>query len=59
MDQTRCSKCNKRLTSIADRNGGLNGRTELRCLKCDGVDPMNADAAKWSASPLKAPKKVA
>jgi phage FluMu protein Com len=55
MDQTRCPKCNKRLMAMTDRTG----RTELHCLKCDKVDPMKADAAKWADSPLAAPTKAA
>jgi hypothetical protein len=35
------------------------GRTELRCLKCDKVDPMQSDAAKWADGPLAARAKVA
>ena len=50
MDVTRCPKCNKRLVAT-DRTG----RTELRCLKCDEVDPLKTDAAKWADSPLARP----
>jgi hypothetical protein len=28
------------------------GRTELVCLKCDNIDPMKTDAAKWASSSL-------
>jgi hypothetical protein len=28
------------------------GRTKLVCLKCDNVDPMKTDAAKWANSSL-------
>jgi hypothetical protein len=28
------------------------GRTALRCLECDDVDPIKTDAVKWAASPL-------
>jgi hypothetical protein len=31
------------------------GRTELRCLKCDKLDPMKTDAAKWADSSLAQP----
>jgi phage FluMu protein Com len=55
MDQTRCPKCNKRLMAMTDRTG----RTELRCLKCDKVDPMKTDTAKWADSPLASPTKAA
>jgi phage FluMu protein Com len=34
MDITRCPKCNKRLIAVTDR-----GRTELKCPKCDEIDP--------------------
>jgi hypothetical protein len=30
------------------------GRTTMVCLKCDNVDPMKTDAAKWAASGLAA-----
>ena len=52
MDPSRCPKCNKRLMSMTDKKG----RTELRCLKCDKVDPMKIDLAKWVASPLSPPR---
>jgi phage FluMu protein Com len=55
MDQTHCPKCNKRLMAITDRTG----RTELRCLRCDKVDPMKTDAAKWADSPLATPTRSA
>ena len=48
MDITRCPKCNKRLTATTERAG----RTELKCLKCDEVDHMKTDVAKWADSPL-------
>jgi phage FluMu protein Com len=48
MDDHRCPKCNKLLMAMTDRTG----RTELRCLKCDQVDPMKTHAAKWADSPL-------
>jgi len=28
------------------------GRTKMVCLKCDDVDPMKTDAARWAASGL-------
>jgi DNA-directed RNA polymerase subunit M/transcription elongation factor TFIIS len=49
MDQ--CPKCNNRLIAVTDRTG----RTEMRCLKCDKVDPMKTDAVKWANSPLSGP----
>jgi phage FluMu protein Com len=51
MDITRCPKCNKRLMAMTDRNG----RTDLCCLKCDKVDPMKTEAAKWANSSLSGP----
>jgi phage FluMu protein Com len=51
MDTTRCPKCNKRLMAMTDRTG----RTELRCLKCDEVDPIKTVAVKWADGPLAAP----
>jgi hypothetical protein len=33
-----------------------NGRTELKCIRCDPVDPMQTDLAKWADSPLANPK---
>jgi len=44
----RCQKCGKRLIAVFEQNG----RTGLKCLKCDEVDPMQTDAAKWADSPL-------
>jgi uncharacterized protein YbaR (Trm112 family) len=51
MDVTRCPKCKKRLMAMTDRNG----RTELRCQKCEKIDPMKTDAAKWADSSLSGP----
>jgi hypothetical protein len=28
------------------------GRTTLVCLRCDKIDPMKTDAAKWASSSL-------
>jgi phage FluMu protein Com len=47
----RCPKCNKLLMAMTDRIG----HTELRCVKCDKVDPMKTDAVKWAGSPLASP----
>ena len=44
----RCPNCNKRLIAMTDRTG----HTEYRCLKCDKVDPIKTDLAKWADSPL-------
>jgi len=41
----------KLLMAMTDRTG----HTELRCLKCDKVDPMKTDAMKWADSPLASP----
>jgi hypothetical protein len=45
---SRCPRCRKRtvLTLQAD------GRKELKCIRCDPVDPMKTDLAKWADSPL-------
>ncbi len=48
MDVSRCPGCKKRLLAMTDRTG----RTRLVCLKCDDVDPMKTDAAKWADSSL-------
>jgi phage FluMu protein Com len=55
MDLSRCPKCNKRLMATTERTG----RTELKCLKCDEVDPMKTDAAKWADSALAPPTRAA
>jgi hypothetical protein len=51
MDDHRRQKRNKILMAMTDRAG----RTELRCLKCDQVDPMKTHAARWAASPPAGP----
>jgi phage FluMu protein Com len=51
MDATRCPKCNKRLIAETHRAG----RTEMRCLTCDAVDPLKTEAAKWAESSLAQP----
>jgi hypothetical protein len=48
MDQSRCPTCRERLIAMTDRTG----RTSLVCLKCDNIDPMKTDAAKWANSSL-------
>jgi hypothetical protein len=51
MDATRCPHCNERMkAAIAE-----NGRTEFKCLTCDLIDPLQAGAVKWAASPLATP----
>jgi hypothetical protein len=52
MDATRCPQCRRRLMAMTDRTG----RTELRCLKCDKVDPMKTVAVKCADSPLADPR---
>jgi hypothetical protein len=47
MDVTRCPTRKKRLMAMTDRTG----KTEMLCLKCEKVDPMKTDAAKWADSP--------
>ena len=52
----RCPKCNKPMT-LALPPGGK-GTRELRCLDCDGPDPLKSqEAERWANSPLKPPKK--
>jgi phage FluMu protein Com len=55
VDATRCPHCNKRMKAVATSNG----RTGLKCLRCDEVDPLKIDAVKWAASPLIPPTKPA
>jgi phage FluMu protein Com len=55
MEAHRCPKCKKLLMAMTDRTG----KTELRCLKCEQVDPMKTEAAKWADSPLAGPTKAA
>jgi hypothetical protein len=52
MDQSRCPRCKRRLIAMTDRTS----RTSMVCLKCDNVDPMKTEAAKWAASSLAEPK---
>jgi len=48
MDISRCRQCGRLLVPVLSANG----RTELLCMKCDDVDPLRTDAAKWAKSPL-------
>jgi hypothetical protein len=49
---TRCLHCGKRMVPIACSSGP----TELKCLFCDELDPMQTTAAnKWADSPLAIP----
>ena len=50
MQEHRCPKCNKLRMAMTDRTG-----RELRCLKCDKVDPMKTEAVKWASSSLIGP----
>jgi hypothetical protein len=47
----RCLHCGKRLIPTLNPDG----RTELVCIWCDKVDPMQTEAAKWADSPLAQP----
>jgi hypothetical protein len=49
---SHCTKCGKRTvpTLVA------NGRTELKCIRCEPVDPMQTNFAKWADNPLAIPK---
>jgi uncharacterized C2H2 Zn-finger protein len=52
MDEViRCPKCGKRTVPVR----APNGRTELQCIRCDPVDPLQTDMAKWADSPLARP----
>jgi tRNA(Ile2) C34 agmatinyltransferase TiaS len=55
MDSTRCPRCSRRMKAVATADG----RTDLRCLQCDEVDPLKTGAAKWADSPLASPTKAA
>jgi tRNA(Ile2) C34 agmatinyltransferase TiaS len=48
MDATRCPKCRRRMKAVTIKAG----RTDVRCLGCDEVDPMQTDAVKWAQSSL-------
>ena len=49
---TRCLQCGKLMDPALD----LNGRTELRCVFCDKLDPMETTEAKqWADGPLANP----
>jgi phage FluMu protein Com len=48
---TRCPKCGKR--TIATQ---IKGRTELTCIRCDPVDPLKTELAKWADSSVAPPK---
>ena len=48
MDISRCAHCKRLLVPVLSANG----RTELLCFRCDEVDPLTTDVAKWAKSPL-------
>ena len=54
---TRCLHCGKRMVPMPSESG----RTELKCVFCDRLDPMEMLAARrWADSPLaEPPEKVA
>jgi hypothetical protein len=43
------------MMALTDRTG----KTQLRCVKCDKVDPMKTDAVKWANSGLSGPTNAA
>jgi hypothetical protein len=45
---TRCLHCGRRLVPVF----GVNGRTDLKCVWCDQMDPIETEGAKWTDSPL-------
>jgi phage FluMu protein Com len=51
MDVVRCPRCNRPLLAMTDRTG----KTELRCLKCDKVDPMKIDVGMLAKRPVSGP----
>jgi phage FluMu protein Com len=55
MESHRCPKCKKLLMAMTDGTGKI----ELRCLKCDQVDPLKTNAIKWANSPLAGPTNAA
>jgi hypothetical protein len=48
---TRCLHCGKRLVPVLSADG----KTELKCVWCDELDPMEIETAKWANSPLAGP----
>jgi hypothetical protein len=49
---TRCLHCGKRMVPAPS----YTGRTELKCVFCDKLDPMEMDQARqWAESPLAMP----
>lgn len=53
MDRTtRCLKCGKRTVPVSTAIG----RTDLRCIRCDEIDPLKTELAKWAESSLVRPE---
>jgi len=53
---SRCVHCGKGLVPTPS----FTGRTELKCVFCDGLDPMKMEAAtRWASSPLATPPSAA
>jgi hypothetical protein len=48
MDISRCPQCKKRLMAMTARTG----QTSMVCLRCDNIDPMKTEMAKWASSSL-------
>ena len=48
---TRCLHCGKRMVPAHNPTG----RTELLCVFCDKLDPMEMAEVKWADSPLATP----
>jgi hypothetical protein len=49
---TRCLHCGKRMVPTPS----YTGRTELKCVFCDRLDPMEmAEPGRWADSPLGTP----
>jgi hypothetical protein len=56
MDQvSRCPHCGKHLIPTPSESG----RTELRCMFCENLDPMELPTARqWAESPLAEPTRA-
>jgi len=48
MDASRCPHCNKPMKAVLTKDG----RTGLKCVRCDKIDPIETGAAKWADGPL-------
>jgi DNA-directed RNA polymerase subunit M/transcription elongation factor TFIIS len=55
MNDHRCPKCKKLMMAMTDRTG----KTRLRCVKCNKIDPMKTDAVKLASSGLSQPTNAA